>query len=130
MQNLFWGTGYNVVAAPLAAGVLAGVGVVLSPAVGAALTSASIIASAPLDLNSFANQDLRNADSNRVSSLVRFLDSQKRDSAVRRELFGPQPWFVWKLHNANATPQFLVFEGNRPAVPSYGLGGGCGRMAG
>jgi Cu2+-exporting ATPase len=42
-QNLAWATGYNVVAIPLAAGVLAGVGVVLSPAIGAALMSASTI---------------------------------------------------------------------------------------
>jgi hypothetical protein len=35
IQNLAWATGYNVVAIPLAAGVLARWGVVLSPAVGA-----------------------------------------------------------------------------------------------
>src|SRR5690606_723863 len=35
LQNLFWATGYNAVALPLAAGVLYGLGVVLSPAVGA-----------------------------------------------------------------------------------------------
>lgn len=43
VQNLAWATGYNVVAIPLAAGVAAGAGVVLSPAVGAALMSASTI---------------------------------------------------------------------------------------
>ena len=43
VQNLAWATGYNVIAIPLAAGVLAGVGVLLSPAVGAALMSASTI---------------------------------------------------------------------------------------
>lgn len=42
-QNLVWATGYNVLAVPLAAGVLAGVGFVLSPAVGAVLMSASTI---------------------------------------------------------------------------------------
>ncbi len=42
-QNLVWATGYNVVAMPLAAGVLAWAGIVLSPAVGAALMSASTI---------------------------------------------------------------------------------------
>jgi P-type Cu2+ transporter len=42
-QNLAWATGYNVVAIPLAAGVLASVGFVLSPAVGAILMSASTI---------------------------------------------------------------------------------------
>ncbi|HBA91415.1 MAG TPA: copper transporter, partial [Anaerolineaceae bacterium] len=35
MQNLGWAAGYNVVALPLAAGVLASVGILLSPAVGA-----------------------------------------------------------------------------------------------
>jgi Cu2+-exporting ATPase len=43
VQNLWWATGYNVVALPLAAGVLAGRGVVLGPAVGAVLMSASTV---------------------------------------------------------------------------------------
>jgi Cu2+-exporting ATPase len=42
-QNLAWATGYNIVAVPLAAGVLASAGVVLSPAVAAVLMSASTI---------------------------------------------------------------------------------------
>ncbi len=42
-QNLFWATGYNVVAIPLAAGVLYWAGVVLSPAVGAALMALSTV---------------------------------------------------------------------------------------
>jgi Cu2+-exporting ATPase len=42
-QNLAWATGYNVLAIPLAAGVLASVGFVLSPAIGAILMSASTI---------------------------------------------------------------------------------------
>jgi Cu2+-exporting ATPase len=43
LQNLFWATGYNLVAIPLAAGVLAFAGVVLPPALGAVLMSASTI---------------------------------------------------------------------------------------
>jgi Cu2+-exporting ATPase len=43
VQNLFWAAGYNLVALPLAAGVLAPVGVLLSPAVGAILMSLSTI---------------------------------------------------------------------------------------
>ncbi|WP_395398701.1 heavy metal translocating P-type ATPase [Arthrobacter sp. UC242_113] len=42
-QNLVWATGYNVISVPLAAGVLAFAGVVLSPAAGAVLMSASTI---------------------------------------------------------------------------------------
>jgi len=42
-QNLGWATGYNVVALPLAAGVLAPWGFLLSPAVGALLMSLSTI---------------------------------------------------------------------------------------
>ena len=43
LQNLAWATGYNVLGLPLAAGVLAGVGFVLPPAVGAAVMSISTI---------------------------------------------------------------------------------------
>jgi Cu2+-exporting ATPase len=43
IQNLLWATGYNVVAIPLAAGVLQSRGLVLSPAVGAVLMSLSTI---------------------------------------------------------------------------------------
>ncbi len=42
-ENLFWATGYNVVAIPLAAGVLYPLGVVLSPAVGALFMSLSTV---------------------------------------------------------------------------------------
>ncbi|PSS44427.1 copper-translocating P-type ATPase [Arthrobacter woluwensis] len=42
-QNLVWATGYNVLSVPLAAGVLAFAGVVLSPAAGAVLMSLSTI---------------------------------------------------------------------------------------
>ncbi|MFJ5699181.1 heavy metal translocating P-type ATPase [Arthrobacter sp. NPDC093139] len=42
-QNLVWATGYNIISVPLAAGLLAFAGVVLSPAAGAVLMSASTI---------------------------------------------------------------------------------------
>ncbi len=43
VQNLLWATGYNVVALPLAAGVLAPSGILLSPAVGALFMSLSTV---------------------------------------------------------------------------------------
>lgn len=43
IQNLWWAAGYNIVAIPLAAGVLANLGILLSPAVGALLMSLSTI---------------------------------------------------------------------------------------
>ena len=43
IQNLWWAAGYNIVAIPLAAGVLASWGILLSPAVGAVLMSVSTI---------------------------------------------------------------------------------------
>jgi Cu2+-exporting ATPase len=43
VQNLFWATGYNAVALPLAAGVAYAWGILLSPAVGAVFMSASTV---------------------------------------------------------------------------------------
>lgn len=43
VQNLAWATGYNAIAIPLAAGVTAGLGFVMSPAIGAVLMSFSTI---------------------------------------------------------------------------------------
>jgi len=43
IQNLIWATGYNVVAIPLAAGVLYSFGILLNPAVGAVLMSLSTV---------------------------------------------------------------------------------------
>jgi len=43
IQNLIWATGYNVIAIPLAAGVLFSEGIILSPALGAVLMSASTV---------------------------------------------------------------------------------------
>ncbi|GAB3540316.1 heavy metal translocating P-type ATPase [Arthrobacter tecti] len=64
IQNLVWATGYNVLAVPLAAGVLAFAGIVLSPAAGAVLMSVSTIVVA---LNA---QLLRrmNLDANRITT--------------------------------------------------------------
>ncbi|MHA8110353.1 heavy metal translocating P-type ATPase [Lactobacillaceae bacterium Melli_B4] len=43
VENLWWGAGYNIVALPLAAGVLAFAGIILSPMVGAILMSLSTV---------------------------------------------------------------------------------------
>src|SRR5205085_10802824 len=43
VQNLVWAAGYNVVAIPLAAGVLSWAGITLAPAVGAVLMSVSTV---------------------------------------------------------------------------------------
>jgi len=43
IQNLLWATGYNVIAIPLAAGALYSYGILISPAIGAALMSLSTI---------------------------------------------------------------------------------------
>jgi len=43
VQNLWWAAGYNIVAIPLAAGVLYSIGIVLSPAFGAVLMSVSTV---------------------------------------------------------------------------------------
>ncbi|BBN59874.1 copper-translocating P-type ATPase [Hydrogenovibrio marinus] len=43
IQNLWWAAGYNIIAMPLAAGVLFNVGILLSPAAGAVLMSLSTV---------------------------------------------------------------------------------------
>ena len=43
VQNLWWASGYNIVAIPLAAGILSNLGVVLSPAIGALIMSLSTV---------------------------------------------------------------------------------------
>ena len=60
LQNLFWAAGYNVVTIPLAAGVLAPIGILLSPAVGAVLMSLSTIVVA-LNAQLLRRLDLRPA---------------------------------------------------------------------
>lgn len=43
VQNLWWAAGYNIFALPLAAGILAPIGIILSPAIGALLMSLSTV---------------------------------------------------------------------------------------
>lgn len=43
VQNLGWAAGYNIVAIPLAAGVLYSIGIVITPAIGAVVMSLSTI---------------------------------------------------------------------------------------
>lgn len=43
IQNLWWGAGYNLIAIPLAAGILAPIGIMLNPAIGAIFMSLSTV---------------------------------------------------------------------------------------
>ncbi|NDJ52388.1 MAG: copper-translocating P-type ATPase [Chloroflexi bacterium] len=61
IQNLVWATGYNVIALPLAAGVLAPIGFILSPAIGAGLMSLSTVIVA-INAQFLRNLDLSYSD--------------------------------------------------------------------
>jgi P-type Cu2+ transporter len=62
VQNLWWAAGYNIVALPLAAGVLAPWGILLSPAVGALLMSLSTVVVA-INAQLLRRQSLATGDS-------------------------------------------------------------------
>ena len=63
VQNLWWAAGYNAFAIPLAAGVFAGLGIVVSPAVGAVLMSLSTV------IVAFNSQTLRRYEPEGAKSL-------------------------------------------------------------
>ena len=77
-QNLWWAAGYNLIAVPLAAGVLAPIGFVLPMSVGAILMSASTVVVA---LNA---QLLRRIDLRPASSTARYLGTTNSQQAVSR----------------------------------------------
>jgi P-type Cu2+ transporter len=80
-QNLVWATGYNVLAVPLAAGVLAPIGFVLAPAVGAVMMSLStIIVAANAQLLRRVN--LRPQDTDRQSDDVRRAGRTRQEERV------------------------------------------------
>ena len=76
VQNLWWAAGYNIVAIPLAAGVLYGYGVLLPPAVGALLMSLSTVIVA---VNS---QTLRKYDTAPVNAVVASEDHAMHDMSM------------------------------------------------
>ncbi|MEY2449965.1 MAG: P-type Cu2+ transporter, partial [Acidimicrobiaceae bacterium] len=76
IQNLAWGAGYNLVAIPLAAGVLSFAGITLSPAVGAILMSASTVVVA------FNAQLLRRLDLRRRPAATAVGGAQRSSSGV------------------------------------------------
>lgn len=80
-QNLWWATGYNLIAVPLAAGVLAPIGIVLPMSVGAALMSVSTIVVA-LNAQLLRRLDLRPEVS--AQSVLRRSGSGRRELASAR----------------------------------------------
>jgi Cu2+-exporting ATPase len=76
VQNLWWAAGYNIFAIPLAAGVLASVGVVIDPAVGAILMSLSTV------LVAINSQTLRRYEPEGAEAFV------ERNQSVAREASG------------------------------------------
>jgi P-type Cu2+ transporter len=67
-QNLFWATGYNVIGIPLAAGVGATFGILLSPAVGAILMSVSTVV---VSVNAMLLRRIRLSDRSMVTRLLK-----------------------------------------------------------
>ncbi len=64
-QNLWWAAGYNIIAIPLAAGVLSGLGINLSPAVGAVIMSLSTV------IVAFNSQTLRKYEPEEVKEITK-----------------------------------------------------------
>jgi Cu2+-exporting ATPase len=64
VQNLWWAAGYNILAIPLAAGILSNLGVVVSPAIGALLMSLSTV------IVAFNSQTLRKYEPEEVEFMV------------------------------------------------------------
>jgi P-type Cu2+ transporter len=58
-QNLFWATGYNIIAIPLAAGIGSAFGILLTPAIGAILMSVSTVV---VSLNAMSLRRLKLSD--------------------------------------------------------------------
>jgi Cu2+-exporting ATPase len=73
VQNLWWAAGYNIIAIPLAAGILANFGVIIDPAVGAILMSLSTVIVA---INS---QTLRRYEPKATPLLEKASTSQNKD---------------------------------------------------
>jgi len=80
-QNLWWATGYNVIAVPLAAGVLAPIGIVLPMSVGAILMSVSTLVVA-LNAQLLRRLDLRPERSAQAAL--------RKSASERRDLVGTQ----------------------------------------
>lgn len=85
VQNLAWAVGYNVIALPLAAGVLAAVGFVLAPAVGAVLMTLSTIIVA-LNAQTLRRLDLRAGESDDARSTGTRNRRDTRDTRVETRL--------------------------------------------
>jgi P-type Cu2+ transporter len=101
VQNLWWAAGYNIVAIPLAAGVLAAWGILLTPAVGAVLMSASTVIVA-------INAQLLRAAGSRVSGR-----SRCRSSGVASAVRSPTSASTSPLAQASTKP-----SSTRPASAS------------
>jgi hypothetical protein len=108
IQNLWWAAGYNIVALPLAAGVLAPWGILLSPAVGALFMSLSTIIVA---INAWGSQitclslllfkNYRPSCRNYLYSLIRKEKNRKTSGRYRKrwriagQLFGRGSYSSW-----------------------------------
>ncbi len=124
IQNLIWATGYNVVALPLAAGVLYKQGILLSPAMGAVLmTVSTIVVAINASLLKVKNGADKKSNDEQKAELISDAKTEKKEEPKSEAVNKPQPEAksepeekVEPGHEVNAEAKPATEEGTAPEM--------------